>query len=659
MMTTIIQIPIIHNSEGYPWLTIFQIARFYRVIIAIPNMRRLLARLSGSVSGLLNMMGFLLLINLLTALVALQFLRGDIPFTLQGQAVEMSFYQTWNSFIGIFQILTSENWTNILYPALGAEAGNFQVVVTAFLLCGWFMFGYFILLQMFIAVINEGWMIAEEQKHKEQLRTFVNQSAPEAEKNTWLSRLNPYRHVKARPKVLAVGSIPSNLVLPMRKIVVRDVFLEKSIENDPAPGPQRSNSARNILRKALRMEKSRDSLPMEDLTNRRMSNATNRTIDEGADLDRQLDLLNMAPGSGQDTIDAAHERRAQEADFITAHPSYDRSLWIFSQRNYLRKVCQRCVEPSSERIFGVAPIRSYTITFRIIIFVTIVGSITIAAVATPVFRLHYFINHGDTRWSWFTLTEVGLGLIFILEFLIKIIADGFIFSPNAYFKSIWNALDFFVLLTLIVNIVTSLVAGPGVNRFTRALKAFRALRLINLSDRMRETFYIVFVAGASHIFDASLLAILYIIPFAVWGLNIFAGLLYSCNDGNASNKNQCVGEYLSSPLQWTFLAPRAWQNPYVWSFDSFRSALLILFEIISLEGWVNVMQSAMWIVGINQQPQQDAAQYNAVFFIIYMLIGESVYPGVKLFAHIDEFCDRCSRCINALLVRHYPELHGK
>ena len=40
--STIIQIPAIHNSTVYPWLTIFQLMRFYRVILEIPRMKPLL-----------------------------------------------------------------------------------------------------------------------------------------------------------------------------------------------------------------------------------------------------------------------------------------------------------------------------------------------------------------------------------------------------------------------------------------------------------------------------------------------------------------------------------------------------------------------------------------------------------------------------------------
>ena len=40
--STIIQIPVIHKSPVYPWLTVFQLARFYRVILEVPRMRPLL-----------------------------------------------------------------------------------------------------------------------------------------------------------------------------------------------------------------------------------------------------------------------------------------------------------------------------------------------------------------------------------------------------------------------------------------------------------------------------------------------------------------------------------------------------------------------------------------------------------------------------------------
>lgn len=52
--SSIIQIPAVHNSSIYPWLTIFQLARFYRVILEIPRMKPLLVRPGVSSDEYLN-----------------------------------------------------------------------------------------------------------------------------------------------------------------------------------------------------------------------------------------------------------------------------------------------------------------------------------------------------------------------------------------------------------------------------------------------------------------------------------------------------------------------------------------------------------------------------------------------------------------------------
>jgi hypothetical protein len=76
-----------------------------------------------------------------------------------------------------------------------------------------------------------------------------------------------------------------------------------------------------------------------------------------------------------------------------------------------------------------------------------------------------------------------------------------------------------------------------------------------------------------------------------------------------------------------FVVPRVWDNPVpstVFSFDSFRSSLLILFEIVSLEGWVDGMGIATSITGNTSQPQTNAAQMNAIFVLVYNLLGAVV-----------------------------------
>ena len=139
----------------------------------------------------------------------------------------------------------------------------------------------------------------------------------------------------------------------------------------------------------------------------------------------------------------------------------------------------------------------------------------VEAIATPVYRKNFYGEHGKIRGSWFDIAETTFGLVLFVGFLIKLIADGFSFTPNAYIRSIWNVLDLFIFIGLIVNVVTGLIFIGGLSRFTRSLKALRALRLITLIEKMRSTFQSLIISGALRILDAAMLVILYMIPYAV------------------------------------------------------------------------------------------------------------------------------------------------
>jgi hypothetical protein len=216
--------------------------------------------------------------------------------------------------------------------------------------------------------------------------------------------------------------------------------------------------------------------------------------------------------------DAERERRNQQADFIAAHPSFDRSLWIFKQSNPIRRFCQACFDSAyGDRIYGRPPHPLLRLAVKTVIFGTVVASIVVAAVSTPEYRKRWYEQNGYVQGAWFELVEAGLSTVFLVEAIMKIIADGFIFAPNAYLLSVWNIIDFLILNALVVNVVSTLVVIGGVNRLTRALRAVRALRLITLFSRLRDALHVVLFAGFAKLADASVLMVLYLIPFAVWG----------------------------------------------------------------------------------------------------------------------------------------------
>lgn len=85
--------------------------------------------------GLANMSLFLILVNYIAALVAVQLLRGDLS---SDQTV--NFGQLFNAFLGIYQVFSSENWTDVLYGAAGAEIQFGQTIIVVLFIASWMLF---------------------------------------------------------------------------------------------------------------------------------------------------------------------------------------------------------------------------------------------------------------------------------------------------------------------------------------------------------------------------------------------------------------------------------------------------------------------------------------------------------------------------------------
>lgn len=85
--------------------------------------------------GLVNMSLFLLLVNYIAALMAIQLLRGDLP-----ASQTMNFGQLFNSFLAIYQVFSSENWTNVLYASTQAEIPLGQAAILAIFFSSWLLF---------------------------------------------------------------------------------------------------------------------------------------------------------------------------------------------------------------------------------------------------------------------------------------------------------------------------------------------------------------------------------------------------------------------------------------------------------------------------------------------------------------------------------------
>jgi voltage-dependent calcium channel len=618
IVTTVTQIPSIRNSgQAYAWLTAFQIARIYRVVLAVRVTRELVMVVFGNIVGLLNLILFVFLFTFLAAILASQLFRGDFPADdPAGESNGVTFFDIWNSFLGMYQVFSSENWTTLMYNATQYNLIWDTAWLSAIFFILWFVVSNLIVLNMFIAVIQESFDVSEDEKRLQQVKAFLKQKEMTGSAGGNLSLAAVFRMGRESLRhrdALEYGSATVEQLL--KEAVVKDFLDEQdggiarrttSMHLDHVPTVQ-TGLLSKYWGKITGLHGNREPNPF-------YSNATVTRANE--DFDPRL--------VAQRVVMTTENRRRAQRQYLQKHPKYNVSLFMFKPDNPIRKLCQYLVGPGrgSERVEGVSPYKPAWYAFAAFTYLAIVAMVILACITTPLYQRTYYLTNSLSITNWFVWTDLGFAALFTVEAAIKVIADGLFFTPHAYFRSVWGFIDGVVLITLWINVVTAMFRDDGVSRAVGAFKALRALRLLNISDTARETFYSVIIVGGYKVLAAAFVSMSLLIPFAILGVNLFNGKMVACNDNDFgySALSNCVGEFNSTPFNWPVLAPRQVANPW-YDFDDFGSALFILFQIVSQEGWVNVMWSGTSITGTGLQPEPFASTGNAVYFIIFNLLG--------------------------------------
>ncbi|KAK3053349.1 calcium channel protein [Extremus antarcticus] len=632
-VTAAIEIPSIkhaYDGQVYAWLTVFQIIRVYRVVLAIPITRELIMLVFKHVSGVLNLILFVFLLTFLAAIFASQLFRGTVPsHDPAGAAIYANFSTIWNAFLGMYQVLSSENWTDILFTVTASDMSYGTAWIGATFIIIWFIFGFFITLNMFIAVIQENFDVNEDQKRMQQVRMMLlRKELGESHQGT-LSLSTIFKVGRARRQdPLEYSAAAENMLFEEGLL---QEFLDAQFSQPQINGAQKpaisQTSTFDLLNRRQTIVNS-----WWGKTRRRLFDPEPNPFYTRLQFSQKYEDLDL-PTLAKEFKEATERRKLTQREYLRKHPKYNVSLFLFKPSNPVRKACQRVVGPGrgGERAEGVRPNITIWYSFSAFIYLAIVAMVLLACVTTPLYQQEYFRNHPYSRYNWFIYCDIGFAALFTAEATVKVIADGFFWTPNAYFRSSWGSIDGIVLLTLWVNVITQLYDPGSGSRAVGAFKALRALRLLNVSDSARDTFHSVIVLGGSKVISAAFVSISLLIPFAIYGLNLFSGKMMYCNELNGSgnpinspfqpgNLTDCVGEFYYKPFNWEFPAPRQVKNSW-YDFDSFGGALFMLFQIVSQEGWVDAMWSAQSITGVFKQPSDFASQGNAIFFVIFNLLG--------------------------------------
>ena len=217
---------------------------------------------------------------------------------------------------------------------------------------------------------------------------------------------------------------------------------------------------------------------------------------------------------------------------------------------------------------------------------------------------------------------------------VQVLSLGLAFSPRAYLASGWNRLDGFIV---IASLISSAHSSPAF-RALRLLRVLRPLRLISRFEGMRTAVQLL-LRAMPRVFDVFLVSALFLDVFAILGVQMFGGRFGRCADApSLTSRAACEG------------ASHEWSNPAFGHFDNVWSAMLLLFEMASLEGWTEVMFAGVDAVGVGVAPVRDHAPSHALFFILWILLGSlcllnlvvgvlvSTFHDIKRLA--EEACER-------------------
>ena len=166
-------------------LRVFRVMRVARLFRYLTYMRELLTAIEKSVANMMNMALLILLFLVVVSLFGMQLFGGkfDFPNSPRGNYDDFQ-----HAFLTSFQILTMENWFEVLYAGMRTNLGYFAALYFVI----WVFFGNFVLLNLFLAIILNGFTENESDEFEYHTITMAEES------NSSLSRQSTLRGRRRR-----------------------------------------------------------------------------------------------------------------------------------------------------------------------------------------------------------------------------------------------------------------------------------------------------------------------------------------------------------------------------------------------------------------------------------------------------------------------------
>eukprot|EP01062_Namystynia_karyoxenos_P016906 TRINITY_DN16225_c0_g1_i1.p2 TRINITY_DN16225_c0_g1~~TRINITY_DN16225_c0_g1_i1.p2 ORF type:complete len:1216 (+),score=427.45 TRINITY_DN16225_c0_g1_i1:3891-7538(+) len=228
------------------------------------------------------------------------------------------------------------------------------------------------------------------------------------------------------------------------------------------------------------------------------------------------------------------------------------------------------------------------------------------------------------------VSDFIFAILFTVECMLNIVAFGFYpESDTAYLRDDWNKIDFVVAIVAL---------GSTALDFLRPFRAVRTVRLIVRLGGPRRMALMV-MGTLREVGDTVLLLLSFMVVWAILGVQLFKGTFNLCNDPTVIEKAQCTGWYnASSVTQYGVVrqpAQRDWVPSRRQTFDNIGEALLSLFVVLIGDGWASIMWAAVDVRGYEQSTDFNRQPWNAIYFVIFIVIAQFVTVNIFVSVLID------------------------
>mmetsp|Transcript_2584 Transcript_2584/g.3507 ORF Transcript_2584/g.3507 Transcript_2584/m.3507 type:complete len:1836 (-) Transcript_2584:287-5794(-) len=610
--------------KGMTALRCFRLARLFKMARSWGSLRAIIKSLLAVLPSMTSLSIMLLLYMFIAAVAGMQMLGNYIPYSERSRFTDFGI-----AMLTIFQMLTGENWNEVMFSAI-TNTGSYLIVIYFVLIV---VIGMFLVLNLFLAIMLSDFSCGEPPDFSfdnflDTITSLVPSSKP------CLDCLCGTKEARETQKLRgSIYSVDSEAMLEnggsFDRGSVGGSMDAGSPSVDGGDGNWEDSGAMFSEAQLNRM-------------NRRSSEAEIKTRMRSRSQQRKEELEERGAKGTFALVAIKKELKLkrkmdmkEEKNFLVGI-----SLGLFSPENSFRKFCCRIVRNSHFE--------------NVILFCIIFSSILLACDGPT--------NDNKTDvWKNIAILDFTFVLLFTVEAMLKIIVQGFYFCPASYIKDPWNVLDFVVVLTAwlsldywFLSLPFSGGSGLSALRTLRSLRALRPLRTIQRLPGMRLVVAVLFECAPVFI-NICFVALFFFTVFAIMGVQFFKGQFWSCTDGDVNRVDQCWGCFEDESESWpshecpSGYSKRRWKNAKM-NFDNTANALLTLYEVAGLEMWLDVMYAAMDtrpnftrdVHGNKEfpygaQPSQEANWPAAFYFIVFILVGVFIVMNLFVGAVVDKF----------------------